>query len=157
MSLHTYPQSVCVVGGRPSTPYCFFGSQEDNLFYSDSHHTRVTYPLRLHTRTVECGNPIRQATAEPVFLSLPGHYRSPTSSASSRTGTSAISYPIAPSLPLSNSSTSSSSGGPRVLGILLARMEAGQNCGRGKWCGLDPTQMYYVTSYSAAEFRTFYC
>ncbi|KAF9269781.1 hypothetical protein L218DRAFT_1072559 [Marasmius fiardii PR-910] len=44
--LYTFPQSVGIAGGRPSSSYYFVGSQSDNLFYLDPHHARPTVPLR---------------------------------------------------------------------------------------------------------------
>ncbi|KAJ3776030.1 hypothetical protein FB446DRAFT_348957 [Lentinula raphanica] len=44
--LYTFPQSVGIAGGRPSSSYYFVGSQADNLFYLDPHHARPAVPLR---------------------------------------------------------------------------------------------------------------
>ncbi|KAH7879200.1 uncharacterized protein C8R40DRAFT_583107 [Lentinula edodes] len=44
--LYTFPQSVGIAGGRPSSSYYFVGSQTDNLFYLDPHHARPAVPLR---------------------------------------------------------------------------------------------------------------
>ncbi|CAA7266177.1 unnamed protein product [Cyclocybe aegerita] len=44
--LYTFPQSVGIAGGRPSSSYYFVGSQADNLFYLDPHNTRSAIPLR---------------------------------------------------------------------------------------------------------------
>src|ERR1700761_3038028 len=118
-ALYTLPQSVGIAGGRPSSSYYFVGSQADNLFYLDPHHTRATIPLRPPTQTSERererGIPIRQTTPERGSVSPPGHHRSPTSPASSRTGSSTFSYPTASPSPLSKQlSTSFSSGGAHV-------------------------------------------
>ncbi|KAF7760326.1 hypothetical protein Agabi119p4_11002 [Agaricus bisporus var. burnettii] len=45
-TLFTLPQSVGIAGGRPGSSYYFVGSQADNLFYLDPHHTRPAIPLR---------------------------------------------------------------------------------------------------------------
>ncbi|KIP05763.1 hypothetical protein PHLGIDRAFT_107790 [Phlebiopsis gigantea 11061_1 CR5-6] len=45
-TLYTWPQSVGIAGGRPSSSYYFVGSQADNLFYLDPHHARPAIPLR---------------------------------------------------------------------------------------------------------------
>ena len=50
-ALYILPQSVGIAGGRPSSSYYFVGSQADNLFYLDRHHTRTTVPLRPPTQT----------------------------------------------------------------------------------------------------------
>ena len=177
-ALYTLPQSVGIAGGRPSSSYYFVGSQADNLFYLDPHHTRATVPLRPPTQTQtqsqtpttererERGIPIRQATPERGSVSPPPptHHRSPTSPASSRTGSSTFSYPTASPSPLSKQlSTSSSSSG----GAHARWNSAGANANGGGGSvlsgeaasdsGLDATQVHYVSSYSPAELRTFHC
>ncbi|KAF7310342.1 hypothetical protein MIND_00408300 [Mycena indigotica] len=47
-ALFTFPQSVGIAGGRPSSSYYFVGVQGDGLFYLDPHHTRPTVPLRAY-------------------------------------------------------------------------------------------------------------
>ncbi|KAJ7171540.1 cysteine protease required for autophagy [Mycena filopes] len=44
--LYTFPQSVGIAGGRPSSSYYFVGAQGDGLFYLDPHHSRPSVPLR---------------------------------------------------------------------------------------------------------------
>ncbi|KAJ7633993.1 peptidase family C54-domain-containing protein [Mycena rosella] len=44
--LYTFPQSVGIAGGRPSSSYYFVGVQENGLFYLDPHHSRPAVPLR---------------------------------------------------------------------------------------------------------------
>ncbi|KAJ7224495.1 hypothetical protein GGX14DRAFT_351458 [Mycena pura] len=43
--LYTFPQSVGIAGGRPSSSYYFVGAQGDGLFYLDPHHSRPALPL----------------------------------------------------------------------------------------------------------------
>ncbi|KAI5451359.1 Cysteine protease atg4 [Naganishia albida] len=45
-ALFTFPQSVGIAGGRPSSSYYFIGTQGDNLFYLDPHFTRPAIPLQ---------------------------------------------------------------------------------------------------------------
>ncbi|KAJ7891666.1 peptidase family C54-domain-containing protein [Mycena olivaceomarginata] len=45
-ALYTFPQSVGIAGGRPSSSYYFVGVQGDGLFYLDPHHSRPSVPLR---------------------------------------------------------------------------------------------------------------
>ncbi|KAF8266378.1 hypothetical protein EI94DRAFT_1733232 [Lactarius quietus] len=135
-ALYSFPQSVGIAGGRPSSSYYFVGSQADNLFYLDPHHTRATIPLRPPTQTSERererGIPIRQATPERgLFTPRPSSF--PTSPASSRTG----------------AHVRWNSAGANGAGSDLS--------GAASDAGLDPTQVHYVTSYSAAELRTFHC
>ncbi|KAJ7109010.1 hypothetical protein C8R43DRAFT_183653 [Mycena crocata] len=44
--LYTFPQSVGIAGGRPSSSYYFVGVQGNGLFYLDPHHSRPAVPLR---------------------------------------------------------------------------------------------------------------
>ncbi|KAF9070477.1 peptidase family C54-domain-containing protein [Rhodocollybia butyracea] len=53
--LYTFPQSVGIAGGRPSSSYYFVGSQADNLFYLDPHHARPAVPLRPPPMVVAVG------------------------------------------------------------------------------------------------------
>ena len=74
-ALYILPQSVGIAGGRPSSSYYFVGSQADNLFYLDPHHTRATVPLRppMQTQTTErereCRILMRQVAPERVSVS----------------------------------------------------------------------------------------
>lgn len=164
-ALYTLPQSIGIAGGRPSSSYYFVGSQADNLFYLDPHHSRATIPLRPPSQTAERererGIPIRQATPEKGSVSPPSHHRSPTSPASSRTGSSTFSYHATPSpSPLSKqlSTSSSSSGGAHARWNSVGANGGGSELsGAVSDTGLDATQMHYVTSYSGAELRTFHC
>jgi cysteine protease ATG4 len=40
----TYPQSIGIAGGRPSSSHYFVGCQGDNFFYFDPHETRPALP-----------------------------------------------------------------------------------------------------------------
>ncbi|KAJ7180454.1 hypothetical protein C8R46DRAFT_1210808 [Mycena filopes] len=44
--LYTFPQSVGIAGGRPSSSYYFVGAQAEGLFYLDPHHSRSAVPIR---------------------------------------------------------------------------------------------------------------
>ncbi|KAJ7751050.1 hypothetical protein B0H16DRAFT_1724203 [Mycena metata] len=45
--LYTFPQSVGIAGGRPSSSYYFVGAPGDGPFSLDPHHSRPSVPLRL--------------------------------------------------------------------------------------------------------------
>jgi cysteine protease ATG4 len=49
--LYTFPQSVGIAGGRPSSSYYFVGSQADGLFYLDPHHSRPAVALQPPAKT----------------------------------------------------------------------------------------------------------
>ncbi len=70
-SLFTFPQSVGIAGGRPSSSYYFVGTQANSLFYLDPHFTRPAVPLRLssvggedseQSRTADAFDPSELAT-----------------------------------------------------------------------------------------------
>lgn len=46
-ALFTFPQSVGIAGGRPSSSYYFVASQGNSLFYLDPHFTRPAVPLEV--------------------------------------------------------------------------------------------------------------
>ena len=46
-TLFTFPHSVGIAGGRPSSSYYFVASQANSLFYLDPHFTRPAIPLRV--------------------------------------------------------------------------------------------------------------
>lgn len=161
-ALYTFPQSIGIAGGRPSSSYYFVGSQADNLFYLDPHHARIAIPLRLPPQVAERerGVPIRQTTPERGSASPLGHNRTPTSPASSRTGSTTFSHrsPASPS-PLSKqlSTSSSSSGGAHTRWHTTgANGAASELSGAASDTNLDHVQTHYATAYSAAELRTFH-
>lgn len=102
-TLYTWPQSVGIAGGRPSSSYYFVGSQADNLFYLDPHHARPAVPLRPPPSSEHQLSPLVSPTAsrhsstspEPQSPSDRGsprspvkHVRAPTSPVSVRSGSS---------------------------------------------------------------------
>ncbi|EIW67990.1 hypothetical protein TREMEDRAFT_63874 [Tremella mesenterica DSM 1558] len=46
-ALFTFPQSVGIAGGRPSSSYYFVGTQANSLVYLDPHFTRPAVPLQV--------------------------------------------------------------------------------------------------------------
>ncbi|GLB41114.1 putative cysteine protease [Lyophyllum shimeji] len=112
--LYTFPQSVGIAGGRPSSSYYFVGSQADNLFYLDPHHARPAVPLRPPPSNPQV---YRETTPESDRdnTTKPRNQRSPppTSPSSIRTGSSTFSYhaPLSPSPLQQEFSTSSSTTG----------------------------------------------
>jgi hypothetical protein len=118
------------------------------------HPLSLLLPVNLAVNVSVSGIPIRQSTAERGSVSPPGHHRSPTSPASSRTGSLTFSYPTASLSPLSKqlSTSSSSSGGAHVRWNTASANGGGSVLsGEASEAGLDPTQVHYVTSYTAAE------
>ncbi|KAH7890285.1 cysteine protease required for autophagy [Phlebopus sp. FC_14] len=132
-ALFTFPQSVGIAGGRPSSSYYFMGSQADNLFYLDPHHARPAVPLRLappssaqdfptirnREMTADNGSDRRAATRSPGAHSSSSHHhhRAPTSPSSVKTGSSTFSYhaPLSPSPLQHQLSTSSNMSMPSSL------------------------------------------
>lgn len=56
-ALFTFPQSVGIAGGRPSSSYYFIGTQGDGLFYLDPHFTRPAIPLKTRAAERDPDNP----------------------------------------------------------------------------------------------------
>ncbi|OSD05590.1 hypothetical protein PYCCODRAFT_1443018 [Trametes coccinea BRFM310] len=182
-TLYTFPQSVGIAGGRPSSSYYFVGSQADNLFYLDPHHARPAVPLRPPPSSSweRQGSPDaygsdRERERERTYRAS-HHIRSPTSPVSGRTsGTasagSSFSYrsptlspsPLQQQLSTSSASTSQSGSSQShmharwqsssVLPDDSAEMDSRE---LGLGTDLDPIQRHYVTAYSQAELKTFHC
>ena len=70
-ALYTFPQSVGIAGGRPSSSYYFVGLQEDDLFYLDLHYTRATISLLPSTQAPDRGIPTMQITPDRGSVSPP--------------------------------------------------------------------------------------
>ncbi|KAF7356818.1 Cysteine protease [Mycena venus] len=49
--LYTFPQSMGIAGGRPSSSLYFVAAQAEGLFYLDPHHSRPAVPLRPPLKT----------------------------------------------------------------------------------------------------------
>jgi cysteine protease ATG4 len=179
-TLYTFPQSVGIAGGRPSSSYYFVGSQADNLFYLDPHHARPAVPLRPPPKTetppsVSRPRWERQTTPDPLERRHPqqqqqrspnsnsgAHQRVPTSPSSTRTGGSATTSsttPLSPS-PLQkqfSTSSQSSSSLPRAPGSPGLRLSSSDLDLGGSDRELDAVQEHYINAYSAAELKTFHC
>ncbi|KAG6827735.1 hypothetical protein H0H92_010613 [Tricholoma furcatifolium] len=157
--LYTFPQSVGIAGGRPSSSYYFVGSQADNLFYLDPHHARQAVTLRvppmpyIEPEESDSGYNRPEQRSPP-----PGRERdrlspspSPSPSPSSmRTASSTFSYhaPLSPS-PLQHqfsSASGESDGAPSVS--VSGDSEAGEPS-RGK-AGKRHTQHVKAHSTTAA-------
>ncbi len=55
----SFPQSVGIAGGRPSSSYYFMGHQGNSLFYLDPHNVRPAVPLRYPPTTFPAAAPHR--------------------------------------------------------------------------------------------------
>ncbi|KAF9043299.1 peptidase family C54-domain-containing protein [Panaeolus papilionaceus] len=127
--LYTFPQSVGIAGGRPSSSYYFVGSQANNLFYLDPHNARPAIPLRLpgdieevdvapesdyeykkhRPKHARATTPIQTVSSSQSTVYPSRHQRNTTSPSSIRTGSSIVSAPVSPS-PLSHQLSGSSTG-----------------------------------------------
>ncbi|WVQ76314.1 hypothetical protein IAR50_005979 [Cryptococcus sp. DSM 104548] len=74
-SLFTFPQSVGIAGGRPSSSYYFIGTQANSLFYLDPHLTRPAVPLQVP--------PLPTLSTEEVVV-IPSPHRRPHTPSRSR-------------------------------------------------------------------------
>ncbi len=185
-TLYTFPQTVGIAGGRPSSSYYFVGSQSDNLFYLDPHHARPAIPLRPPSRmspetyerqsSPEAYGSDRERDKERQFRTV-HHVRSPTSPMSIRSNSSAASSfsyrsptlqpsPLQQQLSTSSASTSHSDSSQshnnlhtRWQSASVLPDESAEMDSRelGLGTDLDPQQRHLVTAYSQAELRTFHC
>ena len=163
----TFTQSVGIAGGRSSSSNYFVGSQADNLFYLDPHHTLATVPLRPPTQTqttdrigsVESRSGSPRLRGDQYKPPPPSRHRSPTSPASGCTGSSTFSYPTAGPSPLSKQLSTKSSSSGRAY---VRWKSAGANGGGWRLVlsgeavggpGLDATQVHYVTSHTTSKLR----
>ncbi|EJD04597.1 uncharacterized protein FOMMEDRAFT_133827 [Fomitiporia mediterranea MF3/22] len=148
-ALFTFPQSVGIAGGRPSSSYYFVGVQTDNLFYLDPHHSRPSVPFRPPPANVDMHNFNRNYghTASLPADSPPSSYREvytihgTNTSRHVKASSSISSYASQSRMSPSNSQGSGSVSGQSLYG----------------YGGLDLIQEHYVTSYSPMELRTFHC
>ncbi|KAI0716156.1 peptidase family C54-domain-containing protein [Cerioporus squamosus] len=186
-TLYTFPQSVGIAGGRPSSSYYFVGSQADNLFYLDPHHARPAIPLRPPPRhtpegyerqsSPEAYGSDRERDRDRQYRTM-HHVRSPTSPMSVRSNAStgsgsSFSYrspalapsPLQQQLSTSSASTSFSDSSQsnnmhnRWQSASVLPDDSAEMDSRelGLGADLDPLQRHFVTAYSAAELKTFHC
>ncbi|KIJ45041.1 hypothetical protein M422DRAFT_46858 [Sphaerobolus stellatus SS14] len=135
-SLFTFPQSVGIAGGRPSSSYYFVGTQADTLFYLDPHHTRPTIVFQDPPGNDDAHIPVKKSSRNSSELNqrqrqqrsspIPSRTRSPTSPSH---------HTLSPS-PLSHEYFSPPDEEPSVE---------------------DPVLGHYVNAYSLTELRTFHC
>ncbi|KAK8845476.1 hypothetical protein IAR55_006189 [Kwoniella newhampshirensis] len=100
-ALFTFPQSVGIAGGRPSSSYYFVGSQANSLFYLDPHLTRSAVPLEVppsptpgsgydgHDVRVDASEGVEE---EVVLIDTPQPSAAVSAGASGRTSPLQISY-----------------------------------------------------------------
>ncbi|KAJ7257890.1 hypothetical protein B0H12DRAFT_1110453 [Mycena haematopus] len=74
--LYTFPQSVGIAGGRPSSSLYFVAAQGEGLFYLDPHHSRPAVPLR---------PPLKAAIGKDMDEATEQHYASAYSPAELQT------------------------------------------------------------------------
>ncbi|KAJ7027134.1 hypothetical protein C8F04DRAFT_1238275 [Mycena alexandri] len=171
--LYTFPQSVGIAGGRPSSSYYFVGAQGDGLFYLDPHHSRPSVPLRPFL-----GEPLVSAHGRPssssTTSSRPDDRRSLSPEAYARGGSMSpesgyarggsmspdYGFPqsgrggsMSPDFGLSQGAGQSPMTEDEL--ILRPRDDAARLPAGGL---LTPAEeAFYARAYSAAELRTFHC
>ncbi|KAF7368158.1 hypothetical protein MVEN_00134800 [Mycena venus] len=145
--LYTFPQSVGIAGGRPSSSYYFVGVQGDGLFYLDPHHSRPAVPLRWLA-----AEPAPSIPRPPASPSHGHHSYTSTHSHERRSLSPEAAY-------ARGGSTSPESGhghgfarGGSLSPELVLPVDL-QPAG-----AMSPTEeTYFAQAYSTAEMRTFHC
>jgi len=169
--LFTFPQSVGIAGGRPSSSYYFVGSQAESLFYLDPHHARPTIQLRppppgtpsnagTDDYTDDGHSSASQSRFKPSETTPEnsdrdsrtshgeGHRRVTTSPTSTRSRSS-----VSRSKPYSHSHAPSSSS-PLRASIVGQPAPSFPNAFTSP---MDPVQQHYAQAYAPQELKTFHC
>ncbi|KAL0959323.1 hypothetical protein HGRIS_014584 [Hohenbuehelia grisea] len=175
--LFTWPQSVGIAGGRPSSSYYFVGSQGDSLFYLDPHYARPAIPLRPFTPP--SAQLERAASVESSDQERKKKARPPTTPTTARTSSSGFVHaPMSPSplqqqyssasAPPSHHAASSSSRArwqttsqtgssqPGSPATSTLDMDPSELVSAGD-SNLDEMQRHFVNAYTPAELKTFHC
>jgi cysteine protease ATG4 len=149
-TLYTYPQSVGIAGGRPSSSYYFVGSQADSLFYLDPHHARPAVPPRNPGE-----NTLNAPTERPgSSLSVAREPTSPRSTRTNVTGSSFSSHaPSSPS-PLQQQHSTSSTSTRDTSWSSSADLHSRE---MGVKSVLDMTDEQVLELYSDVELKTYHC
>ncbi|KAI0033620.1 peptidase C54, partial [Vararia minispora EC-137] len=182
-TLFTFPQSVGIAGGRPSSSYYFVGQQADALFYLDPHHTRPAVPLRMPADGAEAMSMRRDGEAMSMrrdgeamsmhdvspppsmrsYISPP--HTSPPPSTRPQISSPPSTRPQISSPPLARAHVSS----PPPPGRRTSREPPPPRVGSppprasplaqqiSTAAGLTPLQEHLVTAYTPQELRTFHC
>ncbi|KZT08838.1 uncharacterized protein LAESUDRAFT_757025 [Laetiporus sulphureus 93-53] len=168
-ALYTFPQSVGIAGGRPSSSYYFIGSQADNLFYLDPHHSRPAIPFKPPPKQ---GDPTPSRPTSPDSSDerdrnprKAHHFRSPTTpNALRNSGSGFVNRPPTVPSPLqqqvsssSNASSSSPSSTQSHARWQSSSAVPDDSEVSSLAADLNPVQRHYVTAYSQAELKTFHC
>ncbi|KAJ7616137.1 hypothetical protein FB45DRAFT_935358 [Roridomyces roridus] len=156
-ALYTFPQSVGIAGGRPSSSYYFVGVQDDGLFYLDPHHSRPAVPLRpfVPGSEVHDTHDTRRSLSPEAYtrggsMSPPGSFRSGSMSPDS------ASYPHARGMGRGHSPMTEDELFVRTSSVSRepSAFEEDEPAG-GR---LAPAEAaFYMHAYSPAELATFHC
>ncbi|KAJ2925397.1 hypothetical protein H1R20_g11678, partial [Candolleomyces eurysporus] len=134
-ALFTFPQSVGIANGRPSSSYHFVASQADELFYLDPHFSRPSIPLR----------PLQITAGDERNNSVEVDWDRDRGIETLEAGRSGQEIPFKQDGEQPTKSTGSSDlrhqFGPHEL----------------EESTLDAVELHYCTAYTAAELQTFHC
>lgn len=135
--LFTFPQSVGIAGGRPSSSYYFVGYQAEQLFYLDPHHTRPCVSLQ----PVSDLNPSSQSTR----------------SSSYRTSTSLEPIETVTGRPVPNRRGTPRRKRNEDVDALTNLPDSSSSSPAPSEASLDPVINYYANSYPFSDIRTYHC
>ncbi|KAJ7245089.1 hypothetical protein C8J57DRAFT_1191054 [Mycena rebaudengoi] len=137
--LYTFPQSVGIAGGRPSSSYYFVGVQGDGLFYLDPHHSRPAVPLR---QPPTPSAHFASSTSEP-----------PGSRAGSQEPRAGSLEPRAGSLEPARAASP-----PMTEDELVLNAQRAEDAAEEDASGMTRAEAaFYQRAYAPAELRTFHC
>jgi hypothetical protein len=152
--LFTFPQSLGIAGGRPSSSYYFLGYQGDSLIYLDPHHTRAAIPPKPVPSRDEL---LARAAAGPGLDQAAEiadeDVASPAEAPPSTPTADPFLTPVATAPPFS---PSPSQARPTVA-LSSASAAPTQTSPSPERAGLDPLARWFATAYSSQALETFHC
>ncbi|CDZ96406.1 Cysteine protease required for autophagy-Apg4p/Aut2p [Phaffia rhodozyma] len=146
-NLFTFPQSVGIAGGRPSSSYYFLGYQADSLIYLDPHHTRPAVVLRPPPYRAD----MRQTTEQTTDIDYPERKEEDKTKESEDTTLESAAGHLVPPLSLPEEDSTIRATTPPSLLRAEGRPTSSLTG------GVDPLSGWYANAYSFGALQTFHC